>query len=191
MRGIFSWTAILVFSFSSINQAYAEAVQGGIYSKSKANPDFIRITRNDDQTVTFEYCEDRTGQHCKRLGGKQSYSTFELQKKHNLLRTEARRVLFADMTYLVAAGIAGTIATLAMSNPVGLGTIAIYAASGAAGGGTFLLRSYIAPGMNNPVEKYKAARALDKRYFLGQCVTINGAVFDYASILDTVLKEVG
>lgn len=176
----------LLLSFST--SSFADVTSGGKYSSEYT--EVIHIVMNDDQTITFQYCEGPNLTECRLLGNKPKYKMRDLQRKEEFLKKQRRAMIVSDATYLVGSALAGIIFTVSAPTPVGVAGFAIYAASGAAGTTVVLLKSFIDPTKDGPMAKLKAPRTLSATLLSGQAVQVNMPINDFAQQMDETLKSI-
>jgi len=168
--------------------AYGEIHSGGKYAEDY--PETIQVINNGDETVSFLYCEGSGNTQCRGLGSKQRYKMRDLRRRQQVLRNEARRKAIADGAFVAASAAAGTIVTLAAATPIGAVGVAIYAMSGAAGGGVFIARNYLLPGGDTAWTTHRNARTLENRILAGETIAVHEPINEFAQRLDKVLKDI-
>jgi hypothetical protein len=165
----------------------ADIYSGGSYARNYS--EYIHIILNDDKTATFQFCE-ADGAHCRLLGSRDRYPLRDLQYRYRKLKHEARRTIESDVSYVVLSAIVGTIAVLAAPTPVGPETIAIFAASGAAGTAVSLVRTYATPGAASAIQKYQEAKLINDDVLADRPVYVNEPITETAKRLDAVLRDI-
>ncbi len=189
-KGVFSKALIISISLCFSSGALSSPDISADPKNSEGNTEYVRVTKNIDDTISFEYCESAAARNCQQIGKKKSYRVMELKRKHRQLRKDGFQMARADLLFVVASALASTITLTISSTPVGWAAIAVTALSGGVGSAVFVFKGYLTPGSATFYRNLVLSDTVTDQILSDAPVMINEPIYRFVAKLDEVLKSI-